>query len=385
MPKRDQVPLRVIKSSLDPNTKTNYSKNFTRMPTLYLELIENQNKIKPIMIGKSFVPTYKETEPRSISNVIVENTKPVEETKTVSKPPVYSPRDDSSDDAFSITMSNSQGSRPSQSPSPDRSPSPQLDDEDDEDDGDNEDELTKHLKGLLREETGGTKANIFPTHATPSPLRSIRSKKRTPPTLEQLKANVQIESPPINVNMENEEDKKRTMLFKFDLLRKSYKDADIPEYSIHTDLHTIEKSYDILVKRLQLDSTVESYKTYLIGGFMVVEYILGNWCKLDMQGFTQQQIMSMNSYEKLLVELGEKSYVPEAKQWSVEIRLLFLILMNAAFFLVSKMILRKTGANLMNMMNSMGKSNTPSPQPRVSKRKMKGPTINLDEIPEFGT
>ena len=100
-----------------------------------------------------------------------------------------------------------------------------------------------------------------------------------------------------------------------------------------------------------------------------------------MQGFTQQQIMSMNSYEKLLIELGEKSYMPQGSKWPVEVRLLGLIVMNAVLFIISKMIMKKTGSNLMGMINSMN-SNSSQNQPNLNKKKMKPPTINLDEIPE---
>jgi hypothetical protein len=78
--------------------------------------------------------------------------------------------------------------------------------------------------------------------------------------------------------------------------------------------------------------------------------------------------------------------MPSGSKFPVEVRLLFLVIMNAAFFLVSKMIMKKTGANLMGMINSMnmaGRAPTTSadgiPQ---KKRKMKGPSINLDDIPE---
>ena len=86
---------------------------------------------------------------------------------------------------------------------------------------------------------------------------------------------------------------------------------------------------------------------------MGCEFVMGNFLGFDMQGFTQQQILSMNSYEKLLIELGEKSYVPSGSKWPVELRLLFMIIMNAAFFIVSKMIMKKTGANLLGMVNGM--------------------------------
>ena len=136
------------------------------------------------------------------------------------------------------------------------------------------------------------------------------------------------------------------------------------------------KAYDSTVKRLSVDSNVESYKNYLIGGFMIFEFILGNLLKFDMKGFTQQQIINMSSYEKLLIELGEKSYVPEDSKWPVELRLLFLVVINAAMFIGGKMIMKKTGSNLMGMMNKMQ-----GPPPK--KTKMKGPDLDVDDIPDF--
>ena len=189
----------------------------------------------------------------------------------------------------------------------------------------------------------------------------------------------------ITVSEQETDDAKRELLFKFDLLRKSYPSHPIPEHTIHTDLAVMRGSYDDTVRRLSLDSSVEQYKTYLIYGFMGCEFVFGNFLGFDMEGFTQQQIVSMNSYEKLLIELGEKSYTPTGSKWPVEIRLLFLIMMNAAFFVVSKMIMKKTGANIMGMMSSMNMSKGPTatdgPAPRP-RRKMRGPDIDLSDLPE---
>jgi len=356
MSKKTRVPLKVVKVPLDRTVRTDYRKDFRRLPQLYLELIENQLKIDAKFQGKEFKPDYSNLDIIKPAQVFSPEESPADRSQNLGD--IFN--DDSDDDAVSVKSADS-----------------------------GEDPLTSRLKSLLSAD--GDDAS---TTASDSPQRftSGRSKRRTPPTLDQLKQAGAYQAPKRVgeldhgiYNEEDEEDKKRELLFKFDLLKKSYKGQQVPEFTIHSDYKTMERSYEHTVKKLSLDSTVENYKTYLIGGFMVVEYVFGSWFKFDMQGFTQQQILSMNSYEKLLIELGEKSYVPEGSNWPVELRLLFLIIINAAFFIISKMILRKTGSNLMSMVNNMNASSIPpsTSTARGAKRKMKGPSINLDEIPEF--
>jgi len=353
MPKQTHVPLRVVKVPLDRT-----GKDFPRMSRLYLELIENTHKIVPRFVGKEFVPNYDSMAPQSPEPSLTENNIRTLDDGTGS---IFNDSD-SEDDVMSVKSENSSILS--------------------ENDG-GDDDLTQKLKSLLDEDETSSIGDLTPR----SVHRSGRSKRRTPPTLDQLKQAGTYKAPKVvqelrgDEDFEDDEDKKRELLFKFDLLKKSYKGQNVPEFTIHSDYKTMERTYEHTVKKLSLDSTVETYKTYLIGGFMVVEYVFGSWLKFDMQGFTQQQILSMSSYEKLLIELGEKSYVPEGSNWPVELRLLFLIIINAAFFIISKLILRKTGSNLMNMVNSMNAASTPATG--GAKRKMKGPSINLDEIPEF--
>ena len=44
--------------------------------------------------------------------------------------------------------------------------------------------------------------------------------------------------------------------------------------------------------------------------------------------------------------------------------------------------MKKTGANIMNAINNIGKPTFVQPQPERAKRRMKGPTINVDDIPD---
>lgn len=185
----------------------------------------------------------------------------------------------------------------------------------------------------------------------------------------------------ITMSEQEEEDAKREMIFKFEMLRKSWPGSAIPEFTIHSDFSSMKKSYDMTVKRLSLDSSVDYYKKWLTACFMATEFILGNFLGLDMAGFTQQQMVSINQYERLLIEMGEKSYSPTGSKWPVEARLLFMVIGNAAIFVGIKMMQKKTGVSLMGMMNDL---QTPKTQPSVrsSKRRMKPPNIDVDNLPD---
>ena len=116
-------------------------------------------------------------------------------------------------------------------------------------------------------------------------------------------------------------------------------------------------------------------------GFYIVEYALGYWLKFDMQDFTKQQILQMNKYEHLLIELGEKSYVPEGSKWPVEIRLLFTIIIQAAIFIITKMVMKKMGGNLFGgIMESMSNRPNNASSSDPLRRKMNGPQINLNDL-----
>jgi hypothetical protein len=249
--------------------------------------------------------------------------------------------------------------------------------------GEDDDDLSRKIKKLLRD-SGSKSRNRSERRSGDG--RDNRANNAIPPSLSELKNKGEYNPRPVvreliapSRSEQDEEDAKRELIFKFELLKKSYKNAVVPEFTVHSDYTTMLRSYDSCVKRLTIENNVENYKQYLIGGFMIMEYGLSSYFKLDMSGFAQQQIMSMNSYEKLLIELGEKSYIPESKNWPVEARLLFMVVANAAFFVLTKMIMKKTGSHIMGMFNNMTQSAGSSQE--KPKQKMRGPDIDLNEIP----
>lgn len=208
---------------------------------------------------------------------------------------------------------------------------------------------------------------------------------RDPPKLSELEQRGEVKTKRTIPNMvggksiEEEDELKRELLYKFELVKRSYKNVDIPEFNMHSDYKNMNRTYENTLRRVSLDSNVDTYRNYLIAGFMLMEYILGYWLKFDMAGFTQQQILNMNQYERLLIELGEKSYVPDSKKWPVEVRLLGMIILNAVIFIVAKMIMTKTGTSLFGLMNAQQTEF----QKNKPKRKMKGPSIDLSSIPDI--
>lgn len=238
-----------------------------------------------------------------------------------------------------------------------------------------------------------------------------------PPSLSEI--NSQAQGPVKNMaytNTEDETKRKRELLFRFDILKKSYKEATIPEFTEYTDLVTMERVYEDTVRKVGLDAKVEGYKKFLTMGFFGVEFLFTNFLKVDMSGFAKQQMSTMGTYERLLIELGEKAMIEKSKsQWPVEVRLLFTIVMNAVIFLLMKNVMSGGMNNMMgslvgaatsavsggggdgggmmsgimNMMSGlsggggggggMGMGGGSS-APAKTKQKMKGPSINLDDM-----
>jgi hypothetical protein len=197
----------------------------------------------------------------------------------------------------------------------------------------------------------------------------------------------------LNKNDEKDLQRKRELLFKFKTLKRHYTDANVPEFTEYSDLQTMEREYDTLVRQLRIDSNVENYKKYLIVGFGLVEFVLSKFLKFtDIEGFTQQQLLGMNQYEKILLEIGEKHQIEPSKQWSPELRLVGIVAMNAVIFVGTKMLFKSaSGGDILNMISSPAPKATTTAPPKTqssastsnqqtNNKKMKGPDMDLDNL-----
>jgi hypothetical protein len=391
MPAKDNITVNKIPLLIE---RIDHPQSFSRFEQLYLELIENKNRIKQNLINKDYVPSNSDNDSVQDHEILKELSPPTSVSEHIQKftpeTPDIQPKTPSSRSVPSVkdiqrieTLENQvnfdneslKSFKSASSKKSSRTPSIKEEKQ-------HSAILSDKLQNLLNKERDHRYSDKYNSNSRQ--FEDYKKSRNRLPTLSELEkqgiAPVTKELADASRLTIEDEDRKRELLFKFDLLKKSYKEQTIPTFTIHSDYTTMERTYEDTVRRLSLDSSVEQYKQYLIGAFMLIEFAFGKWLKFDMKGYTQQQITSMSTYEKLLIELGEKSYMPEGEQWSVEVRLVFMVLVNTAFFIVGKIIMNKTGSSIMNAINNMNAAvNKPEQAP---KRKMQGPNINIDDLPD---
>lgn len=422
-----------------PYVMKDYPKDFGRMPVLYLEFLENKNKIRQDCVGKDYIPperlSFKKYRPKYSYELAPRASRPsgasgdverperperierVEGTERVEGSQGGSPASVASSDQDGASERSERSEEQSDEEFHERvkadfykregvskSPEPIEAEEDEGSERGAESIVSaqepkplsskdKLLRFLKKKDHSFTQKYTTP-HKTNVPLEPVKplqtstnrpmSQTRRLPTLSELEQQnkVHIKKETIDVARFNtgDEDAKRQLLFKFDILKMSYKNTkvDIPKFTIYDNYEVMSRSYDDVLRRLSLTKSVDTYKNYLLYGFMGLEFLLGKFLKLDMEGFTTEQITKMNSYEHLLIELGEKNYVPTAKKWPVEVRLLGIVVINTAFFVVTRSLFKGAGASILKAVNDM---TIPVNPPSGGKKKMQGPSIDLDNLP----
>ena len=155
--------------------------------------------------------------------------------------------------------------------------------------------------------------------------------------------------------------KKQELLVKFDILRKN-SERNIPVYNMNHNYNVMKHHYKLLVKQLHVDNKIVFYKQCLLGASGYIEVFMGEaFLGLDMKGYTEFQANSMSSYDKLLLKIGEKSYMPGVvSSMSVEMQLLMTVAIQTAIFVGSKILSNKTGLNIVNLFQTATTSSTPA-------------------------
>jgi hypothetical protein len=92
---------------------------------------------------------------------------------------------------------------------------------------------------------------------------------------------------------------------------------------------------------------------YLLILFALIELFFVKVLGLDLGGYCLNQLTMMNKYERLLVELGEKSSISIESDWPVEFRICGLAIFNAVIFLVVRLLGSYFGDGLGSMIQQI--------------------------------
>ena len=180
---------------------------------------------------------------------------------------------------------------------------------------------------------------------------------------------------------ERDENERQEYLVRFRILKRGHPTfKEFPDYTEHTSLPALKKMYTETVRLIQLEENVDSYKMWLRFAFIGFEVGMRK-LGVDFKDFAKMQMKKMDKYEKLLIELGEKSYSNFTNNWPVEIRLILVFLTDACFFYIGKIMVDYMGGDMAEMMAQMMGVTLPTKEPKV---RMRGPSMRPENIRNMG-
>lgn len=119
-------------------------------------------------------------------------------------------------------------------------------------------------------------------------------------------------------------------------LKKSHDIKTFPHYDEFTSIDDLKRILKEVKREVILDENINSTKSLLTMGWLGLEKVCTCYLSIDLTGFAQHELQHMNEYHKILVEMGERSYLNWTQDLPPEIRLLCLMLMNAFLFHAKK-------------------------------------------------
>ena len=178
-----------------------------------------------------------------------------------------------------------------------------------------------------------------------------------------------------SMSYEDQEMYRTEFRIKFGHLRTRLHEYMIPDFPDTMPLEVIHRNYDKyyqdVVKQQRITEELEQHKVYLVVLWLFIELVC-NKLGLNISGYTEMQMKSMNRYDPLLRELGENNYKNStvgastvSSPWPVEIRLVFVALLNAVALVIIKMLsLGEFGSNIVDILINgyLGPSNKTTTQ-----------------------
>ncbi len=111
-------------------------------------------------------------------------------------------------------------------------------------------------------------------------------------------------------NVQNAE--KQLLLGKINLFKSVYKNSGMPEVDMNTDFNFMQEEYQAKLKNIKISEKHLFLRKLLAGYFVIVEIGCGMLFKMDMKDFAKTQLLTIGNYDKYLVEICHKRYLPDA-------------------------------------------------------------------------
>ena len=171
------------------------------------------------------------------------------------------------------------------------------------------------------------------------------------------------------------------VLWDWKKLQQRYPSIQKRDYTRHSSLEEMTRDYDETLRELSHTRNVKNIRKYLIISWYGLEWICTKKLRIDLEGFAKAQIREMDEYNELLVELGDRGYASFGSELPIEVRLIFMVIFQAAMFYLMKKMDSGDGPNdgLMSMISMMVDKKAPAASTEQSKR-IRRPTVTLDSI-----
>jgi AAA ATPase containing von Willebrand factor type A (vWA) domain len=136
------------------------------------------------------------------------------------------------------------------------------------------------------------------------------------------------------------------ILWSLKKLKRYHDIKSFPHYDEFTPLNELKRILKEVKREAILDENVSQTRQYITMVWFAVEKVCTEYLSIDLSGFTAYETQHMNEYQKVLIEIGERSYLNWSEGFPPELKLLYLMLTHAALFHV-----KKTTTNLTDLVN----------------------------------
>jgi len=140
------------------------------------------------------------------------------------------------------------------------------------------------------------------------------------------------------------DEKKDDMIYRFKLIRETYPTIALPRITKKMKLAKMVRIYEHIMSRVKLKVKTGNFKIFLIGGFLIWQFLGNKMIGNDMMsGFTVNQMYSIKRYERILREFGESDWTSIGIELPAIVRLPIFMTINAGIFVLAKFIFKRTG------------------------------------------